>query len=69
MHGNVWEWCSDWHGDYPESDVADPTEPGSGKYRVCGRGGAVSNLRRGVAGLEIATEMLQTAEVKTWDFV
>ncbi len=40
--GNVWEWCSDWHGDYSASSVTDPTGPSSGSYRVA-RGGSLYN--------------------------
>ncbi len=39
MHGNVWEWCQDWHGDYPTGNVTDPTGPGSGDARVVRGGG------------------------------
>ncbi|MBF0101931.1 MAG: DUF4214 domain-containing protein [Desulfobacterales bacterium] len=42
MHGNVWEWCSDWNGNYPTSAVIDPTGPTSGSYRVR-RGGSWNN--------------------------
>ena len=45
MHGNVWEWCSDWSGDYPSGSVVDPTGASSGSYRIC-RGGSWSNNAR-----------------------
>jgi sulfatase modifying factor 1 len=41
MHGNVWEWVSDWHGDdyYAKSPEVDPQGPADGHVRVR-RGGS-----------------------------
>jgi formylglycine-generating enzyme required for sulfatase activity len=45
MHGNVYEWCQDWHGLYQGGIALDPQGPASGSDRVFRGGGWGSDGR------------------------
>jgi formylglycine-generating enzyme required for sulfatase activity len=47
MHGNVWEWVSDWKANYPGGAQTNPEGPASGSLRVR-RGGSCNSDGKGL---------------------
>jgi formylglycine-generating enzyme required for sulfatase activity len=39
MHGNIWQWCSDWYGEYNIIDKLNPKGPKTGTHKVDRGGG------------------------------
>jgi len=49
LAGNAWEWCRDWHGEYPDREETDPLGPEEGSARVM-RGGSFIDIPRLLRG-------------------
>jgi len=56
MHGNIWEWISDWYGDYPGGSVTDPVGPKDGSSRVNRGGGWYNAASRCRSALRFFTD-------------
>ena len=46
MHGNIWEWCHDWHSSYSSESQTNPTGPQTDSFRVM-RGGSLGCYAEG----------------------
>lgn len=47
MHGNLWEWCSDWYAPYPSKLTRDPQGPQEGRCKAI-RGGSWINPKENI---------------------
>ena len=39
MHGNIWEWCSDWYDEYDLKETSNPKGPETGELKILRGGG------------------------------
>ena len=62
MHGNVWEWVSDWYAPYSREEETNPTGPKEGKEKVI-RGGSWS-----FGAMNAKSSFRKTHEPGLWGF-
>ena len=67
IYGNLWEFCSDFYGDYPTEAVTDPKGPSSGVYRVMRGGrwdGIASHCRSAARNSDLPTTRYSSMGVR-----